>query len=80
MLVFCINYFGNCFMRTQYIAILLVLMLQACGLKGPLYLPQDSSSEIQESQVEGQKSEIQESQVEGQKSEIQKSQVEGQKN
>ncbi len=55
MLVFCINYFGNCSMRTQYIAILLVLMLQACGLKGPLYLPQDSSSEIQESQVEGQK-------------------------
>ena len=42
-------------MRTQYTAILLALMLQACGLKGPLYLPQDPPSEIQKSQVEGHK-------------------------
>ncbi|MFB3080463.1 MAG: lipoprotein [Nitrosomonadaceae bacterium] len=39
-------------MRTLYTAVLLILMLEACGLKGPLYLPQDPPSELQKSQVE----------------------------
>ncbi|MEE8255031.1 MAG: lipoprotein [Nitrosomonadaceae bacterium] len=40
-------------MRTLCTAVLLILMLEACGLKGPLYLPQDPPSELQKSQVEG---------------------------
>ncbi len=42
-------------MRTLSSIILLVLMLGACGLKGPLYLPEDSSSDKEKSKVEGQK-------------------------
>lgn len=41
-------------MRTLSSAVLLVLMLGACGLKGPLYLPEDPPSDKEESKVEGQ--------------------------
>lgn len=43
-------------MRRLYVAILLILMLEACGLKGPLYLPQDPPlEEVQKDQMEGKK-------------------------
>lgn len=43
-------------MYRLYIAILLILMLEACGLKGPLYVPQDPLlEEVQKDQVEGKK-------------------------
>lgn len=42
-------------MRTLSGAVLLVLMLGACGLKGPLYLPEDPPSDKEKSKVEGQK-------------------------
>ncbi len=39
-----------------YFAILLILMLEACGLKGPLYIPQDTPlEEAQKDQIEGKK-------------------------
>lgn len=41
-------------MRTLSNAILLVLILGSCGLKGPLYLPQDSPSDQEKSKTEGQ--------------------------
>lgn len=42
-------------MRTLSSAVLLVLMLGACGLKGPLYLPEDPPLDKEESKIEGQK-------------------------
>ncbi|TFH08886.1 MAG: hypothetical protein E4H07_07110 [Nitrosomonadales bacterium] len=42
-------------MRTLSSAILFILMLGACGLKGPLYLPQDPPLDKQKPRVEGQK-------------------------
>ena len=41
-------------MRTLSGAVLLVLMLGACGLKGPLYLPEDPPLDKEKSKVEGQ--------------------------
>ena len=39
-----------------YVAILFILMLEACGLKGPLYIPQDPPlEEAQKNQIEGKK-------------------------
>jgi len=42
-------------MRTLSSAVLLILMLGSCGLKGPLYLPEDPPSDKEGSKVEGQK-------------------------
>lgn len=42
-------------MRTLSGTVLLVLMLGACGLKGPLYLPEDPPSDQEKPKVEGQK-------------------------
>ena len=42
-------------MRILSSAVLLVLMLGACGLKGPLYLPVDPPSDKEKSKVEGKK-------------------------
>jgi len=53
MLVFCIHSPGNYSMHKFCIATLLVLLLGACGLKGPLYLPQDAPA--QQSQDEEKK-------------------------
>lgn len=47
--------FWKDFMRTLSSAVLLVLMLGACGLKGPLYLPEDSPLDKEKSKIEGQK-------------------------
>ena len=39
-----------------YVAILMILMIEACGLKGPLYIPQDPPlEEAQKNQIEGKK-------------------------
>lgn len=45
MLVFCIHSPGNYSMHKFCITTLLVLLLGACGLKGPLYLPQDAPAQ-----------------------------------
>lgn len=45
MLVFCIHSPGNYPMHKFCLATLLVLLLGACGLKGPLYLPQDAPAQ-----------------------------------
>jgi len=42
-------------MRTLSSAVLLVFILGACGLKGPLYIPEDPPSDKEKSKVEGQK-------------------------
>jgi len=41
-------------MRTLSSAVLLILILGACGLKGPLYLPEDPPSNKEKSKIEGQ--------------------------
>jgi predicted small lipoprotein YifL len=45
MLVFCIHGPGNYLMHKFCIITLLALLLGACGLKGPLYLPQDAPAQ-----------------------------------
>ena len=42
-------------MRTLSSAVLLALMLGACGLKGPIYLPVDPPPVKEKPKVEGQK-------------------------
>mgnify|MGYP006919718733 CR=1 FL=1 len=62
-------------MRTLSSAFLMVLMLGSCGLKGPIYIPEDPllclgcTSNKEKSKVEGQKKTLdkEKSQVEGQK-------------
>ncbi|WP_090828741.1 LPS translocon maturation chaperone LptM [Nitrosovibrio tenuis] len=56
MLVFLIHIHYCLFvMRSFFTTVLMVLLLNACGLKGPLYLPQPAAPESGQAPADGKK-------------------------